>query len=99
MTPEQLRARQLAGQAAGQAGAANTKIAPEMKALLVKQAAEAAAAQAEADIDAHNARIELRERHVEEARKLGEKLKPAAAAAPAHDEKHAKPHKGKHREE
>lgn len=73
MTPDQLRARQEQG--APGVGARVGKIAPEMRELLIKQAAEAAALQTGSDIDAHNARLELLEKHATEARELGEKLK------------------------
>jgi len=100
MTPDQLKARQLAS--GPTAPAAPVKIAPEMRELLVRQAAEAAAAQTGAEIDAHNARIELRERHAEEAKRLHEKVQKQAsanetlkAAAAAHDDDKHEKHKSK----
>lgn len=75
MTPDQMKAAQLLNAAGAAPGSSVAKIAPELRELLVRQAAEAAAAQTGADIDAHNARIELRERQAEEVRALHEKLK------------------------
>lgn len=92
MTPEQMKART---QGIGGGAPAVGKIEPEMRDLLVKQAAEAAAAQTGADIDAHNARIELREKHADEAKQLAEKLKKQADANATLKEAAAKSKGGK----
>ncbi len=94
MTPDQMRQAQLQSTASTVGGVG--KIAPEMKALLVRQAGEAAEEQAATDIDAHNAKIERQQRHADEARELADKLKPAEKPAAAAAEKHAH-HKGKGR--
>lgn len=103
MTPEQLKARQLQTQGAG-VGVGVGRISPEMKDLLVRQAGEAAAAEAGAQIDMHNAKIDRQEKHAAEVKQLGEKMQKQASAnetlkeaAAAHaTEPHEKhPHKGK----
>lgn len=74
MTPDQLKARQLAGAAGAGAAQSAGKISSAMKALYAQQAAEREAM----EIDHHNAKLELREKHIAAAQALAAKEKPPA---------------------